>query len=100
MREQLLSLETKAGNPIPVEGIKLVPFSRVLHLRLPFLHGGLIWNRPVSVLITSENGKEQLLPIHDYTRLTLWTLLSIGILGSLLISWISRQKDRRRLDER
>ncbi len=95
MRDPLLSVETKTGSPILTGRYKIVPFSKVLHLRFPIIHGGLIWNRPESVLVTSEDGQEQLYPIQDTTRIALWSLLFMGIFGTLLFSWIGLRKERK-----
>ncbi len=87
MTNKFISLETHAGEPIISGGTKVLPFSQALTIRFPFFSGGLIWNRPVSVLEVSADGHEQVLVIHDTTRIAQIVLLSAGAIGSLLI-WL------------
>ena len=94
MHDPWLTSEIKTGNPLYIGRLKIVPFSKVWHLRFPIIHGGIIWNKPASVLLTNGEGLERVYPIRDYTRLALWTLLCIGVSGSLLISGITHLKER------
>jgi hypothetical protein len=95
MRDPLISVETKIGSPIYAGRFKIIPFSKVLYIRFPIIHGGLIWNRPASILVTAEDEQEQLYPIPDTTRIALWSLLTLGIFGTLLFSWIGLRKERK-----
>lgn len=80
-----LNIETHAGEPVTFRGAKLVPFSQSWQVRFPGLSGGLIWNRPASVLLVGADGEEQVLPVHDPTRLVIWALSgAILLMGSLL----------------
>lgn len=87
MGNQFISLETYAGEQIGVGDKKILPFNQALTIRFPSSQGGLIWNRPVSVLETSSNGDERVIRILDVTRIAQIMLLSIGAFGSLLI-WL------------
>ncbi|MBN2148158.1 MAG: hypothetical protein JW726_12260 [Anaerolineales bacterium] len=82
-----ITLETRAGEPIKAGDKRLLPMAKVLRLKIPGLNGGLIWNRPASVVVQSADGQEQTLPVRDLTRQAQWLLLGAGILGALLI-WI------------
>ena len=54
MPNGLFSIETRAGDPISTGKLKLVPFAQVFQLRFPLFNGGLVWNRPVSVLAIAQ----------------------------------------------
>jgi hypothetical protein len=41
------------------------------------MQGGLIWNRPASVLTVDADGRERLLPVQDITRQTLWVCTTL-----------------------
>ena len=84
-----LSLETRAGEPIEAGSRRLTLFSRVLRLQIPgWPDGGLVWNRPVAVLVAEADGQECLLPVRDNTRLAQIGLLAGGLLGGWLI-WLA-----------
>lgn len=87
MANKFISLETYAGEQIIVGDKQFLPFSQAFTIRFPSSNGGIIWNRPLSVLETSPDGDEQVIRIYDVTRIAQILLLSIGVLGSLLI-WL------------
>lgn len=91
MPKSWFTYEQKAGDPVQIGSRKLVPFARALHLRNPhWLPGGLIWNRPVSVLVVEADGSERILPVLDITRQIQFSLLGAGMAGALLIWSIFR----------
>ena len=69
-----LRVETHAGRPVLLNGMRLLPFANSLRLSLPMLNFGLVWNRPGSILLIRANGEEQVIPIRDRTREIVWTL--------------------------
>jgi hypothetical protein len=83
----LISYENHAGDPIQIGDVKISPIARALRIQLPGLKGGLIWNRPASVVVQTGEGEEQVMPVMDVTRLAQVMLLGIGLLGSLFI-WL------------
>jgi hypothetical protein len=85
--DRVIQVETTTGRPIRAAGQVIVPLARVVRLRLPLLHGGVIWNRPIAVLVRSEDGSEYEVPIHDVTRRVQLIALAAGLIGSLLI-WL------------
>ena len=87
----LISSETRTGQSISTHGFKLTPFSRSLTLRIPGMNGGLIWNRPASVLVQAEDGQEFVLPVIDFTRQVQWTLYGLA-LGACLLFWLLFRK--------
>ena len=70
----LFRIETHAGTPIAMNGVRLFPFAESLRLFLPMMNFGLVWNRPVSILAIGADGEEQVIPIRDRTREIVWTL--------------------------
>ena len=90
MTNNLIALETYAGEPIKSGNRKIIPFSQALTIRFPFFNSGLVWNRSVSVLEVSPDGEEQVLPIQDVTRISQIFLLGIGALASFFIWLIFR----------
>ena len=66
---QLIQIETRWGKPIESNGRKIIVQSRALQINLPILNGGIVWNRPVSVLVLAEQGSDQLVPVRDVTRI-------------------------------
>jgi hypothetical protein len=85
---QLLLTETKGSAPIQFQDKTLTLFSKVFRLQLPGLPGGIIWNRPVSVLVQTNDGREQVLPISDVTRQVAWSLLAASLVSVLMTGLI------------
>jgi hypothetical protein len=79
----ILTVENRAGQAIPLGSNTLVPIAQVWHLKLPWVQGGLIWNRPVSIVIQDGDQQEQILPIQDVTRQTIWLLFGLTLLALL-----------------
>ena len=66
---QFIQIETRWGKPIQANGRKIIVQSRALQINLPFLSGGIVWNRPVSLLVLAEQGPDQFIPVRDVTRI-------------------------------
>ena len=80
----ILTIENQAGEPIQAGANRLVPFSQVRRLRSPGLRGGLVWNRPVSVLVQSADGSESVLAIPYPTRQAQLTCLGAAVAAVLI----------------
>ena len=80
----LISYTEKAGSPMAIGATKITPLNRVLHISMPGLSGGLIWNRPAALLVVDEQGEEHRLPVTDVTRRVVWGLLGVGLAFALL----------------
>ena len=80
-----LRIETRNGRPLRVKGAQVHVRSQVVRLRLPIANGGLIWNRPVSVVIRTPDGQEQILPVPDVTRSAVLALLVLSLVGTFLL---------------
>lgn len=70
-----------------------MPISR--SVRLEWRRGGLIWNRPLGVLVRA-GGRETRVPIRDRTRRTQLALLGAGLVGSLVLRLVGRRRGGRR----
>jgi hypothetical protein len=80
-------IETHSTHPIKHQGRNLVAFAQSLSLQIPGLPIGLVWNRPVSLLVVDSDGQEQILPIKDPTR-----LIIIGLACGVLVTWLITRK--------
>lgn len=87
---QFIHSETISGETITASGNKIIPFSRSLVIQLPGVQGGLIWNRPVSLLAQTADGSEEILKITDVTRQVQWALLAASFLSTFLMWLIFR----------
>lgn len=88
-----LQIETRAGKKIVSGKNRIVPYYQSIGVNWPKINGGVVWNRPVSVLAVSPDGAEIVIPVVDTTR-----RIQIAIFGSgliiLLLTWlISRIMD-------
>lgn len=87
-------IETRAGAPLVSADRMIVPFAQSLSFRIPVVNLGLVWNRPVSILIRDGNGQEQVLPISDVTRRVELALLFSSLASILalrvIFGWLRR----------
>jgi hypothetical protein len=71
-----------SGDTIRIGGVAITPQSRSLTVRSP--HWGLVWNRPVAVVVEQE-GQTERIPIADVTRIAQAALLAWGLVFSLCV---------------
>jgi hypothetical protein len=91
MSTSLLRIETHTGQPIRIKDSELRVRSQVVQLQLPIANGGLIWNRPVDVLVSSSHGQEQILPIPDLTRAAILMLAAFCFTSMFLLILFRRK---------
>jgi hypothetical protein len=91
MLNSVLRIETLTGQPIKVKDTQLRVRSQVVKLRFPVISGGLIWNRPIAVLVHTADGQDQILPIPDLTRTTVLALLVLSLAGTFLLMLFRRK---------
>jgi hypothetical protein len=84
MSNSLLRIETLTGQPVKVKDTQLHVRSQVVELRLPFASGGLIWNRPVAVVVSTPDGRDKILPIRDVTR-TVMLLIALCFVSMFML---------------
>jgi hypothetical protein len=92
MPTSLLRIESITGQPIKVKDTQVRVRSQVVQLRFPLIHGGLIWNRPVSVLVRTAHGQDQVLPVPDVTRNALLMLFMLSLAGTFLFRLFQRKR--------
>lgn len=85
MSTQLIQINTQAGKPVMAGDTKITPFSQSVRLMIPGQLIGFIYNRPVSLLATSPDGQEQVIPIPDVTRRVQFSLLGIAFAWVMLL---------------
>lgn len=74
-----LQSEYRSGTPIVYSGGTITPFAKLIQINLPKLHGGLIWNRPHSILVTGSDGEEKIIQVRDSTRQTILYLFGMCV---------------------
>lgn len=84
--------EIRSGEPRQVGDYQITPQTQVLQVRFANQRGGLIWNRPKAVLVKTPSGDEIRLPVVDYTRVAIWSMLAGGIIGAILIGLMRRKR--------
>lgn len=89
---QLIQWQTVSGSPIAVGDITVTPQSQALTVRWPA--GGVVWNRPVAVLV-ERGGQTERIRIIDVTRVVQAGLLglSLGLGMVTLFQGIRQRRD-------
>jgi hypothetical protein len=95
MPKKFIESKVIAGDPVRVERDQVVPLTRSIRANLFGLRGGLVWNRPIAVMIISEDGTERVLPIRDVTRNSQLLFFGAVLIGSLLIWGFLRGRNSR-----
>ncbi|HJW91218.1 MAG TPA: hypothetical protein VJ436_11315 [Anaerolineales bacterium] len=96
MSGKLIQFETRAGEAIYSGPLTLIPLVHSLRIRFPRMRGGLVWNRPASIVVRDAEGGEHALPVPDPTRRAQLVLLGSGLVGALLIWSAFRSSGRKR----
>ena len=94
MQTSILRIETLTSPPITIQDAQVHVRSQVVQLRLPAIQGGVIWNRPVAVVVRALEGEEITVPIRDVTRAALWTLAGLSF-TAMLVGMFFRRKQAR-----
>lgn len=74
---KMIEWRTVSGSPVTVGDVTLTPQSQALTIGWP--DGGLVWNRPVAILVERGQHAERI-PIVDVTR-----VVQLGLLGLFLV---------------
>ena len=80
---KIFTREFHSGAPIRADTFTLVPFNQVVKIQIPGLTGGLIWNRPSTILARTTDGQEFVIPVKDVTRQVQIALFGGAFLASL-----------------
>ena len=93
MQNPPFRIQTLTGPPLEVAGTQVAVRSQVLQVRLPFGNAGLLWNWPLSVLVRTPEGQEQILPVPDVTRTAVLSLLALSLVSTFLWMRFRRTQD-------
>ncbi|MEJ2707684.1 MAG: hypothetical protein P8074_08735 [Anaerolineales bacterium] len=85
--------EIKGGKPLKFGENTITPFAKSLVIRIPGLPGGLVWNKPESVLVVNAQGGEEVIPVQNVTRRIEWALIGASIISTLAM-WLLFRKRR------
>jgi hypothetical protein len=88
---EMVSWQTTWGEEVIVGDVTVTPQSKSLTLRWPL--GGLVWNRPVAVLVERGERTERI-PIVDVTRIVQLGLLALSVVFTVVIFILSAKKRR------
>lgn len=88
----IIQSETTPGNTIKIRDMEITPFARSLSVLVPGLGGGLIWNRPHSLLVRNHDGTELVYPVVDVTRQIIWLIMGLSVFGLLIMLVFSKRK--------
>ena len=78
------------GETIHANGVILTPQSETIGLDFPF--GGLVWNRPVAILVEKDDVVKRI-PIVDITRMAV--LLLAGLTLAFSVIGVTKVRQRR-----
>jgi hypothetical protein len=84
------------GRGIGVRGRVLFPIARSLRVILPSGRAGVVWSRPVGVLV-EEAGSYRHVRVRDRTRYIQWGILGAGLAIALAMRVVGRRPARREL---
>ena len=90
-QREMVSRQTPWGEEVIVGDVTLTPQSKALVIHAPF--GGLVWNRPVAVLVERGERTERI-PIVDVTRIVQLGLLALSVVFTVVIFVLSAKKRR------
>lgn len=88
----MIQWQTLSGEPVRVADVTIIPQSQALSIRLPF--GGLVWNRPISVVVR-RHGRTESLPIPDPTRaatLAFYSIILALTVGGFFVKLMMRRE--------
>jgi hypothetical protein len=91
--KEMFKWQTISGDKVTVGDVTVTPQSQALTVRWP--DGGLVWNRPVAVLMEQGERKERI-PIVDVTRIAQLGLLGLSLVFTMMTIVLSvrRRRDR------
>lgn len=87
MAKKILVQQTSAGEPVIAGEVRIYPVARSYRINFPAASGGIVWNRPLAVIVEDSNGSRQIIPVQDRTRQLQITFLAAGFFGTLL-TWL------------
>jgi hypothetical protein len=97
MANKIFIQQTNAGEPIEVNDLTLYPVARSYRINFPKVHGGILWNRPLAVMVEDSVGNRQVLPVVDLTRLLQIAIFGAGFIISMLTWFVLRMTKNNRI---
>ena len=94
MLKKILVQQTSAGEPVVVNDLTVYPVARSYRVNMPGARGGIVWNRPLAVIVEDTDGTRQILPVIDRTRQLQIAIFSAGFIVTLL-TWLIFRKSRK-----
>ena len=91
--KEIFRWQTISGDKVTIGDVSVTPQSQALIIRWP--HGGLVWNRPVAILVERDEQTERI-PIVDVTRMVQLGLLGLSLVFSIFILLLSARQRRDR----
>ncbi len=89
--KDMFDWQTVWGNPVSVGDVTVTPQSQALIIRWP--SGGLVWNRPVAILV--ERGQQaERISIVDTTRVVQLGLLGFSLVLGIVTTALTTRKRR------
>lgn len=88
-----ITYEYHSGEPLTINDMTVTPQSRAFSLRWP--NGGLVWNRPVAVIV-ERDGQVERLPIVDVTRYAQIALYGSALFFALMALLATLGRGRKR----
>jgi hypothetical protein len=92
MKSSLLHIETLTSPPITIQDTQYHLRSQLVQLRLPAVNGGLIWNRPLAVVLRTSDDQEKVVRIPDVTRTAMFALAGLCFTGMFVLMFLRRKK--------
>jgi hypothetical protein len=89
---EMIRWQTLSGISTKVGEVSLTPVSQALTIRFP--GGGLVWNRPVAVVVEYD-GERTRLPVVDVTRIAVLALFGLSL--AILVATVVLPARRRRV---
>ncbi|HSM55441.1 MAG TPA: hypothetical protein VK879_04730 [Candidatus Sulfomarinibacteraceae bacterium] len=81
---KIVDWQTTTGETVTAHNYGVTPQAQALSIQLPI--GGLVWNRPVAVLV-EHDGATQRIPIPDLTRITQLAIWTTAFLITIIV-WL------------
>ena len=86
MQTPIFRIEIRNSSPVTIQDAQIYFRSQVVQLRFPAGNGGLIWNRPVAIVVRAFDGQETIVPIVDVTRMVMLTLAGLSFAAMFVLS--------------
>lgn len=87
--KEMIRWQTISGDKTTIGDVTITPQAQTFTIRLPY--GGLVWNRPVAVLV-ERGGQTERISIVDITRVIQLGLLGLSLVFSIAIFVLSTQQ--------